>query len=34
MVSVSKQSFKILGSSVKPEETKIYRVQEKIMLTH
>ena len=30
MVSVSKQSLKILRSSVKPEETTIYRVQEKI----
>ena len=30
MVSVSKQSLKIFGSSVKPKETKIYRVQEKI----
>lgn len=30
MVSVSKQSLKILGSSVKPKETKMYRVQEKI----
>ena len=30
MVSVSKQSLKILGSSAKPEETTIYRVQEKI----
>ena len=30
MVSVSKQPLKILGSSVKPEETKIYRVQVEI----
>lgn len=30
MVGVSKQSLKILGSSAKPEETTIYRVQEKI----
>ena len=30
MVSVSKQSLKIFGSSVKPKETKMYRVQEKI----